>query len=78
MLTERFKKTAPLKEIVIVCLPKIGFKKCLLFLFDIFKSKSSMDLNYLVMRLILLPNLHKDAPVNENANIWTDKLLILH
>ena len=33
------------------------------------KSKSSIDLDYLVMRLILLPNLDKDAPVNENANI---------
>ena len=61
---------------MILCLPKRGFKKRNLFLFEtkqfmIFeKSKSSIDLDYLVMRLILLPNLDKDAPVNENANIW--------
>ena len=35
---------------------------------------SKMASNYLVMRLILLPNLHKDESVNEKANIWRAKI----
>ena len=38
------------------------------------KYNSAMDLTYLVMRLILLPNLHKFASVNGNANISSNSL----
>ena len=38
------------------------------------KYNSAMDLTYLVMRLILLPNLHKFASVNDNANIRFNSL----